>query len=123
MNKEELRKLLEDIKYEKISIDEGIRELENLPFEDIGYAVIDNHREIRVGYPEVIYCQGKTTEQVLGIIKCMLKKDCNILATRADEKIYKEVLNICKEAKYNKEGRIITIRKKILIYQIALLLL
>lgn len=112
MNREEIKRLLEDIKNEKISLEEGISEIEILPYKDIGYALVDNHRELRVGYPEVIYCAGKTVEQVVGIVKYMLEKECNILATRADEKIYDAVLNICPDAEYNKHGRIITIKRK-----------
>ncbi|SKA92507.1 hypothetical protein SAMN05443428_11268 [Caloramator quimbayensis] len=112
MDEKDIRKLLEDIKNDKISIEDGLKEIANYPFKDIGYAMIDNHREIRVGYPEVIYCKGKTVEQVTGIVQCMLERNCNILATRADEEMYNAVYNICKDAQYNKTARIITIKRK-----------
>ncbi|MEY7999256.1 nickel pincer cofactor biosynthesis protein LarB [Clostridium sp. Mt-5] len=112
MDEAELRKLLEDIKKQKIDVDEGVEALKDLPFKDLGYAMIDNHREIRVGYPEVIYCAGKTVEQVRGIVEFMLTKENNILGTRANEEMYKAVKELCPYAKYNEEGRTITIRKK-----------
>lgn len=111
MDKEYLEKLLLDIKNDKISVNSAVEKLVDLPFKDLGYAKIDNHRSLRVGYPEVIYCAGKTTEQVVGIIEAMLTKNNNILATRATEEMYAAVLKICKDAKFNKLGRTITIEK------------
>ncbi|MCI1478726.1 MAG: nickel pincer cofactor biosynthesis protein LarB [Clostridium beijerinckii] len=111
MNKEEIKELLESVKDKKLNVDEALEKLEDLPFKDLGFAKIDNHREIRVGYPEVIYCEGKTVEQVRDIVKFMLTKNNNILGTRANEEMYNAVKEICKEAKYNKLGRTITIRK------------
>lgn len=112
MNKEEIKALLEDVKDNRINIEEALEELEDLPFKDLGFAKIDNHRELRVGYPEVIYCEGKTVDQVRDIVKFMLTKNNNILGTRATEEMYNAVREICAEAEYNKLGRTITIRKK-----------
>lgn len=112
MNKEEIKVLLESVKDNKINIEEALEKLEDLPFKDLGFAKIDNHREIRNGYPEVIYCEGKTVNQVRDIVKFMLTKNNNILGTRATEEMYNSVKEICKEAEYNKLGRTITIKKK-----------
>lgn len=112
MNKDDIRNLLERVKNNKIPIDEAMKIVEDLPFKDLGFAKIDNHREIRVGYPEVVYCAGKTVEQVKNIIEFMLTKDNNILATRATEDMYKAVKEISKYASYNKLGRTITIKKR-----------
>lgn len=107
-----MKVLLEAVKNNKINLDEALEKLEDLPFKDLEFAMIDNHREIRVGYPEVIYCEGKTVEQVREIVRFMLTKNNNILGTRATEEMYKAVKEICEEAEYNKLGRTITIRKK-----------
>lgn len=112
MNREEIKNLLEAVKSNKVNMDEALKNLEDLPFKDLGFAMIDNHRELRVGYPEVIYCEGKTTEQVKEIVKFMLTKDNNILGTRATEEMYNAVKEICEEAEYNKLGRTITIKKR-----------
>ncbi|MDS0524842.1 nickel pincer cofactor biosynthesis protein LarB [Clostridium sp. SHJSY1] len=112
MNRAELKILLESVKGNKINIDEALERLEDLPFKDLGFAMIDNHREVRVGYPEVIYCEGKTIDQVREIVEFMLSKENNILGTRATEEMYNAVKEICKETKYNKIGKTITIRKK-----------
>ncbi|HWT75405.1 MAG TPA: nickel pincer cofactor biosynthesis protein LarB [Mobilitalea sp.] len=112
MNKDEIRNLLESVKKNELDIDKAMKMIEDLPYTDLGFAKIDNHRELRVGYPEVIYCAGKTTEQVFKIIEFMLTKNNNILATRASKEMYDEVQKICPEANYNTLGRTITIRKK-----------
>lgn len=85
--------------------------LQDLPFKDLGYAKIDNHREMRVGYPEVIYCAGKTVDQIKGIIEFMLTKENNILGTRATKEAYEEV-KICPEAEYDELARTIVIKKR-----------
>jgi len=112
LNKDEIKLLLEGVKDNEIDVEEALERLEDLPFKDLGFATIDNHREIRVGYPEVIYCEGKTVEQVRDIVKFMLTKNNNILGTRATEEMYNSVKEICKDAEYNKLGRTITIKKK-----------
>ncbi|MBP2649480.1 MAG: 1-(5-phosphoribosyl)-5-amino-4-imidazole-carboxylate carboxylase [Firmicutes bacterium] len=111
MNKVDIRKLLQKVKNDEIEVETALGIMEDLPYKELGFAKIDTHREIRVGYPEVIYCQGKTIEQVKSIIQFMLTKDNNILATRANEKMYEAVKTICAEAKYNSLGRTITIQK------------
>lgn len=112
MNKDEIKSLIEAVRDNKLNIEEALERLEDLPFKDLGFAKIDNHREIRVGYPEIIYCAGKTTEQVKEIVKFMITKNNNILGTRANEEMYNAVKEICEEAEYNKLGRTITIKKK-----------
>lgn len=111
MKKNDVRKLLESVKKNEIDIDEALVMIADSPYKDLGYAKIDNHRELRVGYPEVIYCQGKTVEQVTGIIKFMLTRDSNILATRASKEMYDSVKMICPEASFNEIGRVITVKK------------
>ena len=112
MNEKDIKKLLEAVKNKEIDIDQAVGALGDLPFKDLGFAKIDNHREIRVGYPEVIYCAGKTTEQVKNIVAFMLTKNNNILGTRANEEMYLAVKEICPEVHYNPLGRTLTIRKK-----------
>jgi len=112
VNKEEMKVLLESVKDNKINVEDALKKLVDLPFKDLGFAKIDNHREIRVGYPEVMYCEGKTVEQVKEIVEFMLTKNNNILGTRATEEMYNEVKKICEDAEYNKLGRTITIKKK-----------
>ena len=85
MNKTELTKLLQNVRSGKTDIETALKRLKHLPFEDVAYAHIDHHRHLRHGMPEVIYCEGKTLDQVVGIAKRMLKAGSDILATRASE--------------------------------------
>lgn len=112
MNLENMRILLEEIKIGNIEIEDALDELKDLPYTDLDFAKIDNHREIRVGYPEVIYCAGKTVEQVKKIVELMLTKDTNILATRATKEMYYAVQEICADAEYNELGKTITVKRK-----------
>jgi pyridinium-3,5-biscarboxylic acid mononucleotide synthase len=111
MDRSDIEHLLEAVKNNEINLEDAADRIEEMPYKDLGFAKIDNDREKRVGYPEVIYCAGKTTEQVVKIIQYMLTKGNNILATRANEEMYRAVLDICPEAKYNTLGRTITVQK------------
>ena len=68
MNKDALKILLENIRDGKIDVEAGISRLRNLSYIDLGHAKLDTHRELRIGYPEVIFCSGKTTEQIKTIV-------------------------------------------------------
>jgi pyridinium-3,5-biscarboxylic acid mononucleotide synthase len=112
MNFEETRNLLMDVKLGNVSVDQGIEKLRDLPYKDLGYAKVDNHRELRVGYPEVIYCSGKTPEQIRGIVECMLARGSNILGTRASEEAFIAVKEICPKAEYDKISKTIRIKNR-----------
>lgn len=112
MNREELTNLLLGVKNGEKTIDEAVECLKDLPYKDLDYAKLDYHRGIRSGYPEVIYCQGKEREHLKGIVTDMLKRDCNILATRADEEVYKAILEITDKVIYHKTARICIINPK-----------
>ncbi|MBU3100734.1 MULTISPECIES: nickel pincer cofactor biosynthesis protein LarB [Clostridium] len=112
MNSKEMENFLKNIKNGDISIEDGMDKLKDLSYSDLGFAKIDNHRELRVGYPEVIYCEGKTVKQIKGIVSLMLTKDINILGTRATRVMYEGVKEICGDAQYNELARTIVIRRK-----------
>ncbi len=112
MENKDLREFLEKIRGGQISVEEGIGLFKNNFYMDVGCAKIDLHREKRVGYPEVIYCPGKTADQVRDIFKGMLERGSDILATRASEEILAAVREICPEAQYHPLARAITVRKK-----------
>ncbi|OGC03739.1 1-(5-phosphoribosyl)-5-amino-4-imidazole-carboxylate carboxylase [candidate division WOR-1 bacterium RIFOXYA12_FULL_43_27] len=80
-------------------------------YEELGFAKIDHHRIKRKGFPEVIFGQGKTPEQVVKIAKSIWNKGQNVLITRTDEKTFKAVKKILKKAKYHKEARIISVKR------------
>ena len=83
MKTSDISKLLKDVQSGMIDVKTALARLRFLPFEDMTFAHIDHHRHLRHGMPEVIYCEGKTMEQVVGIARRMLKAGSDILATRA----------------------------------------
>lgn len=106
----DIRELLESVKNDSLDIDLALEKLKNLPYEDLGYANIDHHREIRNGYPEVIYCEGKTDEHILGIIEKMNEKGSNILGTRCRKETFEKVKNIYDKAEYEELSKILKIQ-------------
>jgi NCAIR mutase (PurE)-related protein len=112
MDQKELRSFLEKIRNGKMSIDEGIACLRDLDYVELGCAKLDSHRELRVGCPEVIYCPGKSVEQVKTIVQAMLNRNSNIMATKAGEELYAEIRNICPNAIYHALAKVITIKNK-----------
>ena len=112
MNPEQLRQLLENIINGKIGVDHAYHELKNMPFKSLGHTRVDNHRELRNGYPEVIFCQGKSAEQVITIIETMYENGCNILATRANPEIQDVVQKTFLQAEISKAAGLIMIKQK-----------
>lgn len=112
MDASKIAELLENIRAGRIDVETAVGRLRHMPFEDAVYAHIDHHRSLRHGMPEVIYCAGKTVEQITGLVKRMLKAGSDILATRANEKIFKAVKKLDRRAVYYKASRAIVIEKK-----------
>ena len=106
----DLRELLEEIKHNNVSIEDALEKLKNLPYEDLGYANVDHHREIRTGYPEVIYCEGKSDEQILGIIEIMNQKKSNILGTRCRKETYEKLKLIYPNVQYEELSKILKVK-------------
>lgn len=111
MNTNDLRALLEQLADKRVSVDETMQRLAALPFQDLGFAQLDHHRELRVGYPEVIYCEGKTVGQVREIACALCANGSNVLGTRASAEMFEAVREVCPDARYNALGRTITIRR------------
>jgi NCAIR mutase (PurE)-related protein len=114
MQAEQLKELLEQVKTGKVSVEDAIEELRHLPFEDLGFAHIDHHRQIRRGFPEVIYCPGKTTEQIVKIFENLAEKGNNVLATRAEEHVFEALVKTKKfpQARYEKSAKAIVLEQK-----------
>lgn len=112
MHDKGIRQILEDIKDGSVSVDEAYERLKHLPFTDLEFAKVDNHRSLRKGFPEVIFCQGKTPDQVKDIAQALLKNGNALLATRADEVIYEAVRAIEPESVYHSQARLIAVDKR-----------
>lgn len=92
-----------------MAVDDALQSLRTLPFEDLGFSKIDHHRQLRTGFPEVIFCQGKTVEHVQQISERILAAGHPLLATRATPDMYKAVQAVQPTARYNELGRTITV--------------
>ena len=116
MSPKQILELLEQVSSGGITPDEGLKRLKHLPFEDLGYARVDHHRTLRVGFPEVIFGRGKTPEQTVGIVKSLLKQKSNILVTRTNEDTWKKVRGVSRKAEFNALAQTITIVNDTKIY-------
>jgi hypothetical protein len=112
MYKKQLKEILKKVKNQEIDVDEAAESLKDLPYKDLGFARVDHHRSIRNGYPEVIYCEGKSLDEIEGIVKEMLRNESNILASRANQEIYQRIKKIAPEAEYHERSKMIFIEKQ-----------
>jgi NCAIR mutase (PurE)-related protein len=84
MDQDQLRSLLEQVRSGAVEVDAALHRMRHLPFEDLGFAKVDHHRELRHGMPEVVFAKGKTADQVFGIAERIVANSQNVLITRAD---------------------------------------
>jgi len=112
MDEKLLKKLLVDLQSGKITIDATLDRLRTLPYEDLGFASVDHHRAIRQGFPEVIFCEGKTRAQVLGIARGLLKKGGPLLATRVEPEIGRSLTRLTRRAVYHELARVVAIQPR-----------
>ncbi|MGM0666560.1 MAG: nickel pincer cofactor biosynthesis protein LarB [Bacteroidota bacterium] len=111
MNREKLKEILKDLSEGRTDIDEALEQLKYFPFSDLGFARIDHHREIRTGFPEIVFCEGKTNAQVRDIFRHISETGQNAIGTRASEEKFRAVHSIAPEAQWHEEARIISIMK------------
>lgn len=100
MTENNIREILRGVQNGKYSVDDGLSRLKHLPFEDVGFARIDHHRALRQGFPEVIFGRGKTVAQIKAIAKRMLINQQNLLITRTDQTVFREIKKIDSKAKF-----------------------
>jgi NCAIR mutase (PurE)-related protein len=121
MNPESLRKLFDQVRKKRLSLDEAVDRLRHFPFEDLGFAKLDHHRALRQGMPEVIFSQGKTPRQIAEIFQRLAAHDGkgrdkdkdkdNVLATRASEEQYQAVAALTPAAEYRPLARAIVLQR------------
>lgn len=109
MQTEEIKKILETHRAGAISIEDATERLKNLSYEDIGYARVDHARAERQGFPEVIFGQGKTRNQILGIFEKLLARSPNVLITRTNPEVYGEIRNVFTEAEWHEAANLIRV--------------
>lgn len=110
MTKKEIEKLLREVKKGTLSIEGALDKLQTLPFSDLGFAKVDHHRELRRGFPEVIYCSGKTPDQIRKIAASLSRGGSLLIATRADRKAYQAIKAAVPQAKYHPQARMVVSR-------------
>lgn len=109
MDEKYLTELLNNVKSGFVDVEKAVEALRKLPYEDLDFVKIDNHRKLRKGQGEVIYCAGKTPEQTALIFDKMLQYNSNVLGTRADIDTFKEVKSRISDAVYHERARCITV--------------
>ncbi|NIA07619.1 MAG: nickel pincer cofactor biosynthesis protein LarB [Actinobacteria bacterium] len=112
MNPTELQTILQAVQAGKLAIPDALQRLRSLPFEDLDFAHVDHHRHLRCGFPEVIFCPGKTAQQICGIFERLLAGGGNILATRAEPEVYKAIFARFPRALYNGLAKTITLTQE-----------
>jgi hypothetical protein len=112
MTRERLEKLLRELQAGRLSRSTALDRLRTLPYEDLGFASVDHHRSLRQGFPEVIFCEGKTRAQVLAIAHGLLKKGGPLLATRATADVAKALKKLDRRAQYHELARAVVVQPK-----------
>ena len=107
MHPHKIQHLLEKVSARKITVGRALESLKSLPYEDLGFVKVDHHRGLRRGFPEVIFCQGKTSEHIVRIAKRLAEAGNNVLATRADAKVFRVFKKSFPRARYNSVARMI----------------
>ncbi len=105
-----MQEILESVRQGEISVEEASEKLKILPYEDIGFARVDHQRYLRRGFPEVIYCPGKTPDQVVAIFSRLAASGGTVLATRAGEDVFKVVKAEHPGVEYNREAKALILR-------------
>jgi NCAIR mutase (PurE)-related protein len=109
MDATKLRALLESVAAGSIDVEGAVSKLRDLPFTDLGYAMVDHHRALRQGVPEVIFGEGKTAEQIVGIARTIVAHASVCLITRVEPEKAKVVLAAFPHARWAEAARCITI--------------
>ncbi len=112
MDMDFVTRLFKDYKAGDLTLDQALDKLKILPYEDLEFAKLDHHRLMRQGFAEVVFCQGKTVEQVQIIIEKLSKHNGSILATRATKQMYDAVREVVPDARYHELARLITIERQ-----------
>jgi len=94
----------------EVSVDQAAVKLEAISFTDLGFAKIDDHRALRCGFPEVVFCQGKAVDEIVAIASHIIGRGQNLLATRASEGAYTALRERCPAVEYHERARAIVHR-------------
>jgi pyridinium-3,5-biscarboxylic acid mononucleotide synthase len=107
LEKDQLKKLLENVSSGRVPVEKALDELKALPFEDLGFACVDHHRNLRRGLSEVIFGEGKEPSDILAIMESMFKRGERILVTRVSQEKADVILKKFPQAVYNNRARLL----------------
>ena len=111
MDQIKLEELLSSVKEGEVSVEDALKRLESLPFEDLGFARLDFHRDLRQGLPEVVFCQNKTPEQIITIMKKLWEHHDHVLGTRLSPDTAEIILKGLPEAKYDPISKLLQLSR------------
>jgi len=109
MDEKRIKQLLSQVKTGQVDVEGALKKLKGFPYEDLNFARIDTHRHLRRGFPEVIFCQNKTVEQVVEIIRKMQESEEKIMATRASPEVFQVIKQAIPQAIYYPQARIVLV--------------
>jgi NCAIR mutase (PurE)-related protein len=111
MNEKQLYDILNKVKNGQLGVEDAYLALKVLPYEDLGFAKLDHHRGIRDNFPEVIYCEGKTCEQIMMIFQRLALHNHNVIGTRADREVFAAVKSVVQDVNYSPAARLIYLQR------------
>lgn len=112
MHPDNIKTLLHSVKDGALSIEDALQHLKQLPYQDLGCAQVDHHRQLRQGIPEVIFGEGKTVEQIVAIMTAMSGKGSNVLLTRLDYEKSRQIMSSFPSAAYHTAARCLTLEQQ-----------
>jgi len=107
-----LKGILEQVHQGLLSVDDAVIKLKDFPYQDLGFAKVDHHRELRKGFPEIIYGLGKTEDQIKKISEAILDKGSNLLITKIEESVYSNLKKSLPQLKYNNLAKVAFLKIK-----------
>lgn len=110
MEQDRYRALLENVQQGRLSVDEALQKMGKMPYENLSFARIDHHRALQKGFPEVIYCPGKTLSQIVEIARRLAETGLPVLATRAEPEVYDALSKALPQVEYHREARLALLR-------------
>lgn len=111
MNENRLLHILTRVKNGGLAVEEACQALKTLPYEDLGFAKIDHHRAMRDNFPEVVYCEGKTDDQIKSIFANLALHNPNVIGTRAGAEAYDLVKQVLPDVNYNPVARVLYLNR------------
>ena len=109
MKTQHLTDLLENVQQGALGVEDALEQLRGFPYEDLGFARLDSHRSLRKGFPEVVFCPGKTPEQVLRIVERIREREGRVLAARAEPEVAQALQEAFPDAVYHEAARMVLV--------------